>query len=231
MSEERKTVTETRDGRQLEVVVVRPNVTTAKAFADQFKSTRRPAVSRQRKLHNEPFAPVPLARAAKAAQATRSPALLVWVEIEYLAWKANDAPFSLPSAAAPGPRRQSESQGAHPARPGTRRPDHRRMAATAGSNCDPASLSPSGPVSQLGPRAVSQLGPTPPFFLFSLVVLRGIICGCNDLTAAYCPSVSLSGLPSRTGLPVLVTLRVSRAVRPSPRKIARDGGALGGKAK
>lgn len=97
MSEDRKTVTETRDGRQLEVVVVGPNVTTAKVFADQFKSTTRLGV-RQPKLRNEPFAPVPLTRAVKASQATRSPELLVWVEIEYLAWKANDAPFPLPSA-------------------------------------------------------------------------------------------------------------------------------------
>jgi hypothetical protein len=97
MSEEHKTITETRDGRQLEVVV-HPSIAAVKAFMEQFKSTRRPAVPRQRKLHNEPFAPVSLARAAKAAQATRSPELLVWVEIEYLAWKANDAPFPLPSA-------------------------------------------------------------------------------------------------------------------------------------
>jgi hypothetical protein len=71
-------------------------------FLDQFKSTEpetpgRPVKGRSRKPPVAAYAQVPLAWAARAAQATNSPAAVVWVEIIFLAWRAKGAPFPLSS--------------------------------------------------------------------------------------------------------------------------------------
>jgi hypothetical protein len=59
---------------------------------------RAVASSRTRKRKEaEPFAIVPLWHAALAAEATRSPVLLVYVDLMHRAWKAKGQPFTMPN--------------------------------------------------------------------------------------------------------------------------------------
>ena len=67
---------------------------------DKFKS-KQPAEPAGRKAHKraaEPFVMVPWGWIEQAAQATRSPASLVLMELLYASWRAKSATFPLPNA-------------------------------------------------------------------------------------------------------------------------------------
>jgi hypothetical protein len=55
--------------------------------------------AKPRRRQANSFAKVPLAWAAKAAKATRTPQALVWVILLRMAWQAKGLPFPLPNAA------------------------------------------------------------------------------------------------------------------------------------
>jgi hypothetical protein len=50
-----------------------------------------------RKVKADAFAKIPLQGAALAAKAMRNPALLVYVDLMYRAWKAKGRPFNMPN--------------------------------------------------------------------------------------------------------------------------------------
>src|SRR6516162_241221 len=70
----------TRHGKRIEVVELNPGI----------------ALRKVRKADGA-FAVIPLKNAALAAKAMKAPALLVYVDMMYRAWKAKGRPFNMPN--------------------------------------------------------------------------------------------------------------------------------------
>jgi hypothetical protein len=91
---------------------------------------------RRKARRQEPFAMVPLAWAASAAKATRTPKALVWVLLLHTAWRTRTRDLSAVQCGAGGERGEQGDQAPSAGGTGSRRTDRSRAAAGPGTPCD-----------------------------------------------------------------------------------------------